>query len=202
MKLHSFAQTILLSAFLLTTAFAQNLLLNGSFETGGLADWNPTGNVRADITVPPAGDGQYHVSFSWGDVEPNNGIISQTFSTTPGETYRLSFQYAVNGNPNVIQTLGVSVSGLGVHLLESLEKDHIQFGVFEGYERFEFPFVADSATTTLRFQDQSSVSFRIDILLDDVSVTAVPEASTYAAAITLLGLVGWQRRRKALLRNK
>jgi hypothetical protein len=105
--------------------------------------------------------------FNWGDSTPN-GVLSQSFATTAGVTYRLSFdagamgatqaqrlQVDVQGNASLLSQL-VTVSGPGL-----------------GQQRWvpqSFTFVADRATATLTFRDVSLVTKNLDMMLDNVRV--------------------------------
>lgn len=77
-----------------------NLILNGSFETGSLADWNFYGNTGYTY-VEASGDGGY--SAQDGDnyllVGPigSDGFIDQSFTDTPGGTLTYSVWIAGNG---------------------------------------------------------------------------------------------------------
>ncbi len=76
---------------------AQNLLLNGSFETGNFTGWSVAGNpsgINEVVDNHSAGtDGVCSAVFNAGDTVPS-GIISQSFATIPGAQYTLSFDYA------------------------------------------------------------------------------------------------------------
>src|ERR1039457_695701 len=84
------------------TAFANNLLTNGSFETGDLTGWTP-GNPPSVYTgsfyaYSGAEDGNFYTV--WGQVGAD-GTLSQTFSDTPGQHYTFSFWFAsVGDNPS------------------------------------------------------------------------------------------------------
>ena len=140
------------------------------------------------------------------------GTISQTFDTTAGMTYQLSFAYANNpgggaaaagddpGNP--VRTATVSVLDDGGSTLLSQDIGHegstaadMNWTIFTG------SFTAHSATTTLVFTSTDPATSYGGIALDAVSVQAVPEppglALVGAGLATLAGYAGWRRRNPA-----
>ncbi|MFO1497454.1 MAG: Calx-beta domain-containing protein [Verrucomicrobiota bacterium] len=70
---------------------------NPSFESGSTG-WIVTGNegiVSAGLYTPS--DGSKLVAFNWGQTTPN-GVVSQTFTTIPGQTYGLTFDVGAIGS--------------------------------------------------------------------------------------------------------
>ena len=128
----------------------------------------------ASFGVPPA-DGAQHIGFNGGDLPPDNSI-SQTFSTTPGTTYAISFNVGRIGPGAGVQKFTVDVISDTATLLKSYEALAPDSG--GGYGPLQtFKFKAISATTTLTFTDTSFVTIATDMLLDNVSVVeSVPDA--------------------------
>src|ERR1022692_2597508 len=84
------------------TAFATNLLTNGSFQNGNFSGWNTTSCGLCLVESGPFyaysgdqdGDGFYAIM---GDVG-SDGTFSQTFSDTAGAHYTFSFWFASVGD--------------------------------------------------------------------------------------------------------
>ncbi len=151
-----------------TLASPQEILVNGSFETGTYG-WTTTGNQSVQSTEPyQPTDGTRIVALNAGDLAPN-AVLSQTFPTAPGETYVLSFDAGVLSFNRNVQTLTVNVSGSASLVSQSLTLQGDGSGG-NLWQPQTFSFVADSSTTTLVFSDLSPTSNSIDLLLDKVRV--------------------------------
>ena len=160
---------LLLAATALPTS-AQNLIINGDFETGDFTGWTvtpaPSGsNIFVDHGPGP--DTTFGAFF--GARGSDFDRISQAFATTPGAFYTLTFFYQVTnlGTP-IPANNGFDVLWNGVSIGGGLFP---QFDVNPGFGPFTFLLQATSALTTLEFDGRSAHSFDF---LDDVSVTAAP----------------------------
>lgn len=76
-------------------AYSQNLVTNGDFETGNFNGWTVTQaatgtNIKVD--TPTTGTDHTFGAF-FGATGTDFDIISQTFATTPGAFYTLTFSY-------------------------------------------------------------------------------------------------------------
>ncbi len=159
---------------------------NGSFEIPSLANQNlPSGStLLTGWTVGSSGivalghgpafgvspvDGVQQISFNGGN-GPVGGAISQTFSTTVGQTYAVSFNVGrTGGGSGTMSLLAESRDSSGA-LLGSLT------GVAPGSPGYgaaqTFSFTATTTNSALTFTDTSSATVSVDLLLDNVSVTA------------------------------
>lgn len=173
---------------------AQNLLVNGSFETGSFSRWTAIapnqftfvqcGPWLGSVIEMSATDGECHALFN----SPLQTSIRQSVATRPGRAYRISFDLT-----NVFSDATYAVSFDNVVL-----GGGIQSGLFF-QQRITFDQVASGGSGTLEF------SFHHDRDwwgLDNVSVVelAVPEPATWALMISGFALTGLaMRRRKVAL---
>lgn len=151
-----------------------DVLSNGSFESG-FADWNISGNVivKSHVEGEPT-HGVSTLKFNTGQTPPD-GAASQTFSTTPGQTYTLSFDFGVVAYNGDEQRLGVKVRGA----TELLSQTFIMAGAGQGAPQWEsrtLTFVADSSSATLSLQDLSSATINLDLMVDNVRVIGSRQA--------------------------
>lgn len=179
-----------------------SLITNGSFETanpsnavliavGGtaLTGWQVfNGNVER-INFWQASDGSWSIDL---DGQPGNaGELRQSFTTTPGVTYVVTFDLSGNpGSTNDTKRLQVSADGqsatfvFDASVITALSDMH--------YQPQAWSFVADDTSATLSFK--SLIGSGWGPVIDNVAVN-VPEP----AAATLLALAGLAslRRRNA-----
>ena len=159
-------------------AVGAGVLVNGSFESG-ITGWTVTGNHASASALPyTATNGTRLVSFNGGNQTPN-ATISQSFATVAGQTYALAFDAGVLSYNTNSQTMVVTVNGASLILTRSITIIG-QGGGSNRWNPQSFTFVANSATTILAFRDQSASTIALDLLLDNVRVTAT--ATSFAAA--------------------
>jgi len=171
--------------------FGQNLVSNGSFETGDFTGWTTGGNFEfTRVTSGPfsqysgAQDGMYYAYL--GPVG-SDGTLSQTFATTNGAIYTLSFWFAAVGD----EPSDFSVYWDGTPLLNLANPN-------TGSNWMQF-----SALVTATGNDTLLFSFRDDpayMALDNISVGAccstAPEPSSWILLVTgalALGKLAWRR---------
>lgn len=189
------------------SATAQNVIVNGSFETNGGNDstsappWVVTGNTFFH-NDEGATDGSFAASFNTSNSTPD-GVLSQTFATIALQVYTVTFDWG-NFGADITQRLQIEVkdgatdlitsgSGMvstvsGATIIQNTSvlqiEDSTGSGVVNGaapnteFSLFSFTFTAQSSSSTIIFTDIGLGSTGSDGLLDNVSV--VPEPSTWA----------------------
>ncbi|MFI5454693.1 MAG: PEP-CTERM sorting domain-containing protein, partial [Isosphaerales bacterium] len=192
------------------------LIVNGGFETGDFSGW----------TATPAsqGSGFYVASEAGIPSRPNQGptpfyiphsgtyvavmgafdvgffdSISQTVATTPGQPYVIDF-WLFNGTVvSATPSSEFKASWGGNVLLDQANPPVLLYPSpsYPAYTEYTFVETPTTASTTLQFSAYETTGY---FLLDDVSVSAVPEPST----LTLLGIgafcfwgFAWRRRKQA-----
>jgi choice-of-anchor C domain-containing protein len=200
--------TLPLLLFTTNSAHSANLIQNGSFETGpnpgsfitlptgstAINNWTVTGgNIDYKGSYWTASDGQRSIDLN-GEVA---GAIAQTFNTTIGESYLVTFDLA--GNPEflpIIKNMTVEAAGQSEDF--SFDTTGKTFSDM-GWIPQSWQFTANNNQTTLEFASLTNGSAS-GPTLDNVAVvpadTPVPEPGTIIGSLTLLGLGTLSRRKK------
>lgn len=123
------------------------------------------------------------------------GGIAQSFATTSGATYNLSFYYANNPYPSGVDSAVVTVTGAG-SLLSSGFTHTTSTPSNMDWVHFTGSFTANSSLTTLAFNETAGGG-NAGVFLDNVSVTGgVPEPTTWAMMLVGFGGLGVALRRR------
>lgn len=180
---------------------------NGDFETGSLAPWVVTpGSGNDQIMVAPTAllvtigagslltNGNFLVDFNGANSAPG-GTLSQTFLTTPGTTYNVGFQFgSTTGGPERIDASVVGSTGTTLASLSAIASSPPV-----ALTTSTFRFTANGTSATLSFLDNpGNPTVGVDGVLDNVTLTAVPEPAT--AGLLALAGVGFAARRRAARR--
>jgi hypothetical protein len=173
-----------LALFLITvtdrTATASSIVLNGGFENG-FTNWITTpGTISLFGTGGSPHSGSSAAFFGGVNLGGGNeDTISQILATATGQWYEVSFWLRMDIN-----------SGAGCTFPQQLNCLNQDFNAFWGgtqifatastplfpYTRYSFLIAATGSTTSLTFKGANEPGF---YYLDDVSVEAVPEPSTW-----------------------
>jgi hypothetical protein len=178
-----------------------NLVANPGFESGNFTSWTLSGEARPDHSFVSS-QGHYP---GWDEFLPHGGaafaalggvgsdaILSQAFPTTPGETYKVSFQLGSDGEtPNQIRVY-FSEDGFDTGLLtlvnqvETPGHDLIHGPAAAAYTAYSFTVHALFPVSMIAFAARNDEGWWA---LDDVSVTPMPEPASLASlAAGLLAL--------------
>lgn len=182
-----------------SSAFAQNLIANGNFETytgvtplaagqyqtvgstasgpnfGAITGWT-VGGTSVDVIRVPGFNAISNISIDLAGT-PGPGSVSQTFNSIIGQSYLLTWDYRNNGG---FQPLAVTFG-------ETTGSFAVANGMPLTFGQLWYTAIATS--TTVMFASGPAQTNGGPVI-DNVSVTAVPEPSTYAMALAALALVG------------
>ena len=192
MRFQTFASIVAVAALAVTatTAHAQNLVTNGSFESqvaiGSSVPYSAGDTRLTGWTI--GGGGIDHISTFW---QPAQGVqsidlsalsagsISQSLATVPGTRYALTF--AMAGNPGDAPDTKSMTVAFGTTTLPTQTFSTVgRTSADMGWDTRTFFVTATAANTTLTF---TSLNNKPDgPALDNVSVVAVtvPESGTFA----------------------
>ena len=138
-------------------------------------------------------DGVQHIGFNGGNAAPGSYIF-QTFSTTVGQTYVVSFYVGRNGSGSGTMSLLAKATSSTDAVLGSL---NVIAPSSSGYGPVKtFTFTATTSASALTFQDTSSATIAVDVLLDNVSVVPVVQCVPVPS-----GLVSWWQAESNALDN-
>ena len=138
-----------------------------------LTGWTVGGPGNGDVSVVNGSggglgpyNGQQWIDFNAGNTAPG-GILSQTFTTTVGQYYLVTFAVGENGSGNV------SLTATAVASSDTLLASNSCVPASGVWNLFQLGFTATTTNTTLVFLDSSPPpADDYDLTFDDVTVTA------------------------------
>jgi hypothetical protein len=157
-----------------------NLITNPGFETGDFTGWNRDlfFKVGTSFGVSPHSGNFQAMSFG-------TGVINQTLTTTPGQSYTISFWAATASDALLEVAFGSPFSTVFSHI----------FNGATGYTEFTFNGTASSASTFIGFADRVGTLFLDDISVEPAGV-GVPDGGSTVSLLgcALLGLAALRRK--------
>jgi choice-of-anchor C domain-containing protein len=185
-------------------ALDDGLISVPSPNTGMIPSWSIDGPVGGSVDwvsnlLWHAQDGFASIDLS--GTFGNMSSLYQQFDTVTGQKYEVTFWMAGNFiSTTMPKSMQVTVGDYN----QGYTQDYAPM-VFDGayqpaWSQKTFQFTATGSSTTLQFADTSGNDLE-GVILDNVSVTTVPEPSTFA--ILCMGAFGllawaWRRNRKAV----
>ncbi|MDC8784599.1 PEP-CTERM sorting domain-containing protein [Roseateles koreensis] len=207
----------LAALFLAGTAAQAQSINNGSFESGSyrvqgvIGGWSTTAYMStvsaADLvadratgmTASPVGG---NMMAAW-YLTVGTPTLSQTLSgLTPGKNYNISFyESTANTSPDAYAASLQWLVSLGSQTLGGTAMQAAAPHSGAAWKKVNLTFTANMATETLKFVASATAPLAPEplMLLDGITISAVPEPSTAALSLAGLGLFGFllSRRRSA-----
>lgn len=209
---------VIVAAGFCSGAARADIVTNGSFELGtnnpgsggfatipgsssSITGWSVVGGSIDWINgYWQAQDGTHSVDMNGLDV----GSIQQTIATTIGQAYRLTFWLSANpdhldSKPDSRQLTASAgaTSGLFTYNFDVPPNSHSSMN----WASYSMYFTATSTSTLLQFASNAPQNCCWGPALDNVAVTAVPEASTWGMMIlgfSGVGFMAYRRRNHSL----
>jgi hypothetical protein len=214
-------QSVIAACLLASVSPAAAQIINGGFEEGAFGDGSVREVPRNDSTTlpgwtvndnpvawytngyePPNALKQIGVATHTGNLAMNLGdgsvrvvSISQRFTVPPFIEQQVSFwvgNYSANGGDVSIR---VTVQDGTSNTLLLAEAKAPATDLDSTWQQFTYSFIPDGSSNTISFSELGAAAYAG---LDDVTVIAVPEPSTWALALlgfAGLGMLGVRRKR-------
>lgn len=198
-----------------------NLLTNGDFETPGTHGAIPPGWTNSTAVAGGPGNAlniglyqgadygpccgafgtsaalaNHFAGFGVGNSPNAGGSLAQRFATAAGETYEASFEIGALGYPYLSQDFTVSLNDVGTDdlLASQTYTAYVDDDLNTTFTTYGFDFTATGASTRISFVDTSQ-TISVDGIVDNVSVSGVPETSTWAMMLVGFACIGLLRHR-------
>ena len=190
---------------------SQAVLINGSFENGPIPDYYAGGTGDTTVT----GWTGINTGFEWlipstiyggvfgaacdglaivdvANFTNNLGGIEQTFTTTIGQMYLLSYCAGTSNYAGRTGTGILEISIDGNTYTNSLSNANLVIA----WNTYSIPFTATQTSTTLKFINREDANTHF-AFVDNASVEAVPEPATMLALSAGLAALARKKRNKA-----
>ena len=138
-----------------------------------MSGWTVGGNGNVGVIDAGATSGSHSAALSAGGDSDNN-TLRQRFYTTSGALYVLDFDAGIAGMSDTPMQLRARVFGDGAaqNALDKIVSP--PFLNSQPFQHYHFTFTADADATFLEFSDLLLGNLAADILVDSVSVAALP----------------------------
>ncbi|KAB7644908.1 DUF642 domain-containing protein [Polymorphobacter fuscus] len=208
---------IALGAVLLASTSAQaavNLVVNGSFENGvspagstflasedvtSITGWRVLSEgvnyVDSSVWAASTGDRSVELGTNLGA----GGVWQRVSGFTVGSRYRLTFDVSANpfdpaARPKPSRVLTSVTGGLAEIYSYTLTDANTSSSML--YDTISYDFIAGNNFQNIQFRSLLSAGENYGAVIDNVSISVVPEASTWAMMIVGFSLVGFASRRR------
>ena len=165
---------------------------SGVLTGWGLGEFNYFSAATLDprtmlINNPGAPSGSQYLGFNTGQWDAG-GTVFQSFTATPSMSYNLTYQIGASGGAAATVSMRVRAYDGATVLAETTTSRNTL-----GWGQGSLSFSAGSGTSSIMIEfldiTPSATGNNTDLLLDSVSLTAVPEPGVYAAVFGI-GLAG------------
>lgn len=186
-----------LASFVLVSGAQAATIVSEDFENG-FGIFTPTGEVavaNGAVYQPCCGtSGNLTNNFAafGGGNEASGSIMSTSFGTILGRLYTVTFDYGALGAGSESLTVSAGGSQTVVNPVANNNLD-------QTFTTTSFSFVGTGSSATL--SAFSGGVDNVDAILDNVSVTAVPEPATWAMMLGGFGMLGAAARRRSGMKS-
>ena len=161
-------------------ALAQNLVVNGGFETGDFTGWTaPSESYPEKVGSTYAAGGTYAGEIAGYSYNPDT--LTQQITTGAGQTYHIQFDYLwdITGG-GTLNSLALDWNGDQVFFQQNVVDNSYVWHHFSGL-------VTGTGSDQLRFAAANDPGY---VWVDNVSLSAAPEPAAWAMMVGGFGLIG------------
>jgi hypothetical protein len=197
-KIGCFA-VVLFSFVGVQSAFADQLVTNGGFETGDFTGWTLAGPVTSStnpsafygVDSLDAATGNYgaYLSTDSTQLSPNQLTLSQTLTVQPSHEYVISFSLAQDAAPSLPTFGNLFELTFGNQVVDDVINAPVS-----GFTNYSFTVFTPSSATSeaLTFSIENDLGY---FSLDNVSVSSAPEPATLVLLAPAVGVLAFVRRK-------